>query len=117
MTGLMWQRAILERCVDWVDAEAYCDSLDLASYADWRLPSVKELISIFDATRGACAYSQPSIDASAFAGSAHYPATEFWSSTLSVSGPVPWNVSFEVHRVSSDIPSYGGLVRCVRTGL
>lgn len=47
-TGLMWQKTpdFLKRTL--AEAKAYAESLTLAGYGDWRLPTIKELFSIAD---------------------------------------------------------------------
>jgi len=47
-TGLMWQRETLPSALSWKDALAHCESLMLDTYSDWRLPNIKELLSIVD---------------------------------------------------------------------
>lgn len=50
-TGLMWQRqspARVEEPKNRADAITYCDQLSLGGYDDWRLPDVKELVSLLD---------------------------------------------------------------------
>ena len=50
-TGLMWMQDDSEYGMEWQDALAYCETLDYAGHADWRLPNAKELQSIVDYTR------------------------------------------------------------------
>ena len=71
-TGLMWQQRS-GGSMNWQNALSYCESLVLAGYSDWRLPSAKELASILDFSR----YS-PAIDDSAFFG---ILAENYWSSS------------------------------------
>jgi hypothetical protein len=45
-TGLMWQQSDSGNTYTWKDGLAYCTSLDLAGYADWRMPNSRELQSL-----------------------------------------------------------------------
>ncbi|NLH48441.1 MAG: DUF1566 domain-containing protein, partial [Myxococcales bacterium] len=49
-TGLMWQKEIVDNCYGlyytWDLAIGYCDSLELAGFSDWRLPTISELRSL-----------------------------------------------------------------------
>lgn len=47
-TGLIWQRLSDENYYNWYQAVDFCSSLNLGDYYDWRLPTSKELIAIFD---------------------------------------------------------------------
>jgi hypothetical protein len=47
VTGLVWQQTDGGE-MTWSNAVTYCQNLELAGYADWRLPSGHELFSIFD---------------------------------------------------------------------
>ena len=70
-TGLMWQKTTdakpdtLEGRITWYEAEAYTDKLRLGGHADWRVPSIKELISLVDAN-GAMRSRIPYFDANYF---------------------------------------------------
>ncbi len=59
-TGLMWSQGYLQGDFSWQEALAAAEAATLAGYDDWRLPSVKEWVSILDHTR-----SRPAV-ASAF---------------------------------------------------
>lgn len=49
-TGLMWQK-LTPDSLSFADASAACANLTLAGHTNWRLPEVKELLSIVDFTR------------------------------------------------------------------
>lgn len=85
----------------------YCDSLSLATHADWRLPNVKELASIVDYGRVG-----PAIDPTFF------PNTQsdyYWSSTAyeNYTG-YAWVVYFNGGSVYIDDKDTNYFVRCVR---
>lgn len=74
-TGLTWQRVVPNGTFTRAEAITFCNNLVLAGASDWRLPHIKELVSIIDATRG-----DPSIDTAAFPNT---PNEGFWSTTPS----------------------------------
>jgi len=51
-TGLVWQKVPSTVSYSWQGAVDYCESLNLAGYDDWRIPSLKELLSISDFSQG-----------------------------------------------------------------
>ncbi len=73
-SGLIWQHRDDGIARDWRDSLAYCEGLELAGQADWRLPNIKELQSIVDYSR-----NNPAIDPSVFTLSDS--EGWFWSST------------------------------------
>jgi len=53
-TGLMWAgRDSFGRDLNWRQATKYCTDLQLAGYADWRLPTIVELEGIYDRSANA----------------------------------------------------------------
>ena len=72
-TGLMWQQDSSGE-MNWQDALIYCETLTLAGYDDWRLPNLKELVSIVDYYR----YG-PAINLDVF--SLLQDSTSYWTST------------------------------------
>lgn len=51
-TGITWQRNASDTRVSWRDAQSHCDELELAGHSNWRVPSLKELLSIEDFSDG-----------------------------------------------------------------
>ena len=45
-TGLMWQQTTDTNRFTWADAVTYAATNQLAGYTDWRLPEIKELVSL-----------------------------------------------------------------------
>jgi len=107
VTGLTWQREDdgTTRHNDG-PAASYCDGLALAG-GGWRLPTVKELQSIFEDR-----LEVPAIDENVF------PDTEnscYWSSTgYSSNSSFAWTVDFDAGWVMYYPRSTGYYVRCVR---
>jgi len=108
-TGLMWQQTET-KATSWAKALAYCENLDLAGYNDWRLPNIRELLSLVDDSR-----NKPSID------KANFPGCRpdiYWSSTTHSAYPgFAWYVSFNDGQVhGSGHKGRGYYVRAVRGG-
>ena len=55
-TKLMWPRQDNGSNVNWNQANAYCQSLNLGGYSGWRLPSWDELATIYDQTQDVNGY-------------------------------------------------------------
>lgn len=61
-TGLTWQRLDSANGMNWAEALAYADRLELAGKTDWRLPDAKELQSIVDYGRAPATTGSAAID-------------------------------------------------------
>jgi hypothetical protein len=90
-----------------------CYGLDFAGYTDWRLPNVRELMSIVDYGKN----SAPTINATYFPGT---QSSYYWTSTTYVHTPTnAWYVNFANGYVNKQLKTSGAsttFVRCVRGG-
>ncbi|WP_376877871.1 DUF1566 domain-containing protein [Albirhodobacter sp. R86504] len=96
VTGLLWQKTPTSDRLQYADALAACETLDLGGRTDWRMPSIKELYSLADfrgeLLRPEEGEPRPYLGTEAF--DFAYPdgpmifAGQYWSSTLHVKGPV-----------------------------
>ncbi len=110
-TGLMWEKATGNSgtSLTWENAIQYCESLDLAGYTDWRLPTVSELQTLVD-------YSlyNPSIDTNYFN---DILSSAYWSGSTYAGGTYyAWVVSFYNGLVGHNGKTGNVYVRCVRSG-
>ena len=117
-TNLMWQQcsdglsgatcaAGTAATPTWDSALAYCESLSLGGFTDWRLPNLKELKSIADMT-----ISNPSINATYFPNTI---ASYYWSSTSYAPDTTSaWLVYFYIGSTNATNKSSTFYVRCVR---
>lgn len=104
-TGLSWQKADDGDLRSWDEALGYCEDLSLASYTNWRLPSIRELISIVDDR-----VSHSAID-SLF----QCRSSPYWSSTSHTIYPdSAWGVHFLYGDDYRSIKTYSYYARCVR---
>jgi len=123
-SNLMWQRCsapseevacggVSPATYDWDSALGYCNALTLGGYTDWRLPNVKALHSILNATKS----TDPAIDTT------YFPDTigdDYWSSTTAAgTAGYAWYVEFKLATfvMTSPVDKRSNLyVRCVRGG-
>jgi hypothetical protein len=101
-TGLTWQRNVAPEKHAWSDAKAYCHGLG----DGWRLPGLKELLTLVDPTRASLA-----VDPEAFPDG----AVSLWSASpfLGKSGGA-WVVVFTYGQPSESPLDTMHDVRCVR---
>jgi hypothetical protein len=110
-TGLTWQRTAAASPYSWPDAKIYCGSAALKTTLGgmgWRLPTVKELQTIFDYTKAVA----PFIDTGAFGTMVQ---DVFWSSSTLANSPGDvWYVNFTDGGSYFFSDSFAANVRCVR---
>ncbi|HXN31287.1 MAG TPA: DUF1566 domain-containing protein, partial [Polyangiaceae bacterium] len=106
-TKLTWQQAISSSTYTQADAATYCSALGLNG-ATWRVPTVKELLTIVDFTVPS---PGPTVDSTAFPGTA---ADHSWSATPYAGAPGDgWFVSFSTGFSDYGLMSSTSYVRCV----
>jgi len=115
VTDLMWQQTPSSGGASfptftWANAAAYCTSISLGGYTDWRLPTLIELASLADYD---VAFPGPTINATAFPST---PGNTFWSATpyAGASGAARgFNFGGDVGATSGST-TVSTYVRCVR---
>lgn len=116
VSGLMWitnprTDAAMGGFFTWTAAVAACEAKDYAGYSDWRLPNVRELMSIVDYSKD----PGPAINTAAFPGTRN---SMYWSATTYMqNATLAWRVTFLDGGVNVDLKTLGSYVRCVRGGL
>jgi hypothetical protein len=106
-TRLAWQQQSSSSMYTQADAVSHCATLSLNG-ATWRLPTMKELLTIVDLS---VAPPGPTIDSAVFPGT---PAAYFWSSTLYSGTPgSAWSVLFIYGFSYGNNVSDMSYVRCV----
>ncbi len=136
-TGLQWQdNEIVAK--DWGEAVDYCESLNLDGYSDWRLPNIKELISLLDYREDYPAISRVfehiSTISTAYSDETHqeyeYRTSDYWSFTSnSLATDGSWHINFMNGKIYPSVyldrighyDTHGSkmsknAVRCVRAG-
>jgi|GEM_PF-3700967 len=105
-TGLIWQKTASTSTYAWDAALSYCEGLTLGGDSRWRVPNVKALESISDATRyGAAA------NTTFFADMA---SQNYWSSTSGTPKSAGTSVGFSLGSIAiNTVKSAKQPVRCV----
>ncbi len=106
LTGLAWNKAADSSAngLTWIEALSYCESSNAGGFDDWRLPNVKELLSIVDFSRADPASGFPNITTDAL-----------WSSTSDPHTPTQaFRVDFSTGAFETGEKSEWFRVRCVR---
>ena len=116
-TGLMWKKCSepdtstttcggTHSTYTWENALTQCEGLSFAGYTDWRLPNVKELISIVNYQN-----YNPAINTT------YFPSTvahSYWSGTTVYVTTYAWYVDFYDGKVNGLNKTNVDYVRCVR---
>jgi hypothetical protein len=108
-TGLTWQdnRFVEHERVTYKQAEKLCKEMRLGGYDDWRIPTIRELLSIIDYKK----YDPAILDG--------FSVTEpnyYWSSTQYMGDPDKvWGIDFKDGATDANGKGYDRRVRCVRT--
>ncbi|MCP4361435.1 MAG: DUF1566 domain-containing protein [Chloroflexi bacterium] len=114
VTGLIWQKNEVLTTTTNVAANAYCDTLSLGSYSDWRLPASHELYSLVDFST-----SNPPLNSTTFTNTVS--ADYWWSSTQKADGTSNyWAVNSGGGlgpKPESEAQTHDFYVRCVRDDL
>lgn len=107
-TGLMWSREnVPGGSMNWKAAQEACKKLQLGGHSDWRLPTIRELLTLVDYER-----HNPAIDTEAFKCESAY----YWTSTPAASSPgdYAWDVGFNDGFAGWGGQDNGSHVRAVR---
>ncbi len=105
-TRLTWQQVTSAQTYTWEGAKAYCASLSLGG-SGWRLPTVKELLTLVDDSRDVA----PLIDTSAFP---ETRASTYWTGSVYVGAlEAAWRVEFFNGATSGGPVTASSWVRCV----
>lgn len=107
LTGLQWSRTnVAGGRMNWAEAKKAAAAVNLGGHSDWRLPTVRELLSLVDYER-----SEPAIDPAFECESAWY-----WTSTPYKPSPgdYAWFVNFSSGYSYYSGQTGGNYVRAVR---
>lgn len=104
-TGLIWQQVPNAMQYTWDAANTYCKGLSLGGMTGFRIPSLKELMTLVDPAR-----VRPAIDPKAFPNT---PLESFWTSSNRYSVGTA-SVSFETGGTGYFTGTNRLRVRCVR---
>ncbi|MCP4755182.1 MAG: DUF1566 domain-containing protein [Proteobacteria bacterium] len=108
---LIWELEGSNEKLKWHEALSYCENLTKHGKADWRLPAVKELVTLADYSE-----DEPAIDKTVFP-MADDESLGYWSSTIKAGSlnNDAWAIDFDSGSVQSVRKNrHDFYVRCVR---
>jgi hypothetical protein len=108
-TGLMWEDTphAKETKITQPRAKVYCSELQLGNFKDWRLPSIKELLSIVDYSR----ISPATLKEFSYVEKESF----YWTNTVVADeSDAFWGVNFKRGASSKASEYYDRYARCVR---
>ena len=109
VTGLMWQKSPLATTYTWEQSLLYAENLTASSYTDWRLPTIKELVSINSELTNA-----PSANTTFFP---TIISSRYWSSTsqFAPGSTAAWFNDFQNYGITSyELKTSSYPIICVR---
>ena len=107
-TGLEWQRVISLDIYTWQEAVSYCETLDYGGYDDWRLPEMKNLISLND-----FGTADPSLY-SGFTNKVSQSSYSFWAEDYPFLEEKAWSVGFQFGVAGVGYKTSPSRILCVR---
>jgi hypothetical protein len=107
-SGLIWAADTIGARCNWAQAKSAASAVRIGEHADWRLPTIKELLSLVDYER-----FSPAIDTAFFKCESNW----YWSITPDASSPggFAWSVFFDSGDADFSGQSYAAFVRPVRS--
>ncbi len=107
ITGLIWQSDPGTGTLTWEEALSYSENLSTGGKTDWRLPNIKELQSLSDAS-----LKNPSLDTAFFR---NVTPANYWSSTTLGNAPAKaWYLNFAYGLVTYETKTVPQRLICVR---
>ncbi|MBL0720971.1 MAG: DUF1566 domain-containing protein [Sulfurovum sp.] len=107
-TGLFWQdnRLTISEKITYKEAEELCQGLTIGGHQDWRIPNLKELLTIVD---------YKNYDPAILNGFSSIETSTYWSSTeYKGRDNEVWGVNFKTGATDSNSKNYDRYIRCVR---
>jgi hypothetical protein len=106
VTWLMWESITSTTTKTWNDAKIYCANLTTGWFSDWRLPNIRELLSIVDYSRQ---------DWTGYNYNSYFTLYDlFWTSTIGAKYPNTVQVVSFTNGSSYDIDTSPHYVLCTR---
>ena len=114
LTELYWQKSSINE-LTWSEALNYCESLSLSGHSDWRLPNIRELVSLVSID-----YYNFRSQYSSFIGlnEFYFPNSniELWSSTQDAASDSAWMFDLESVQTRQQNTYDKLFSKCVRGG-